>query len=178
MQQAQDPEGRAEMKMVVLLCLLIVVVMASFCAATAEDLPMEAELGKLECVKIVVETLGSEAEGLGLTRDAIRDTTMVALRARTPRLPIIDTCSNTVYVNVNMLEARSGERAMGYFSSVEVHLDRYVMVRDTGGRTVAPVWSSGQLTSGPTHNAESATMLVIEDLLRSFAAEYYKAGNE
>lgn len=138
------------------------------------------DLAELGSVDIVIEELLPETTREGVEPEALRAELLEQVKAKIPRLQIWpgspdDTLSLLVLLNQGA--TTSGRRTGAYYGWVRLALYRRVMVAATGKFTMGILWAHGAIIAGPSGDARSNVNEAIGDLVRRFAAAYYKAGN-
>lgn len=155
--------------------LLIALFPISIASANADK-----ELGKLDCVGIMVEDLSSDAAEAGLSKELLSNALLVAVKSKAPRLGVDSSCSPFVYCRVT-LAILKGEKGsdLGFACYLELVVRREAYIRIIDHSKVVTVWEKGRLLFGPADRAKAkATVLErLDDLVTEFAAAYYKAGN-
>lgn len=138
-----------------------------------------SELGKLTCVRILVEELNAAATSEGITENALEDTLLVGVKTKLPRLRVEPSCSNLLYLNVMFGSTRTvggGEATNRYGGTVLLEVHRKAVILDTADTALVIVWQKGRLRAGSLP-ARAKILSAVDELITSFAAEYYKAGN-
>ena len=142
---------------------------------------VEAKLGNMKCVFIVIENADSDEKSFGLDRDTLSESVLVATRAKLPRLQIKETCSDaTLYLNVTILlgKKRGGGHTGDYSGMVVLTVRRGATILATGQYSAVTVSDWKMVINGLNENVKKHVLEVIEEQVGEFAAAYYKAGNE
>jgi hypothetical protein len=142
------------------------------------------DLTKLSSICIEVEELSHEArQDLGLEKEAIGKYVYVLLKAKVPRLGVIQgyikDCPPqmpALYVVVSLGVGEIGGRKTDYYGEVGAFLTRRA-VWESGNRGLGIAYYHGVMITGPLRAAREAINSALDRLLTDFAAEYYKAGN-
>lgn len=163
-------------------CVVPLVLLVSLVGFEAESQLPKTELRSLTQVRILVEELPHPAQDFGLTRSWLHSQALVLVKRSIPQLLVRDDALPMLYVNINVLPIRTEELGaqLGYTASVEVALQRPATILSDDGfsqltTSMATVWHTDMLITGPRGQLRSQVQDVLEGLLIDFAAEYYKA---
>jgi hypothetical protein len=138
----------------------------------------EENLGKLDCVGIVVEDLPADAGEAGLTQEQLSDALLVALKSKIPRMKVDSSCPAYLYFNVGLiLASNKGGGGIGYTFRADLEVNRSAYIRAIDKSVMLTVWNTGGLFMGPTSKAKATVLEKLNDFATAFAAAYYKAGN-
>ena len=147
---------------------LVVLVCASGSSLIADSArPMVADL---TCISIRPVILGNQ-EKPEISQKWLRETAYVALKAKLPRLQVVDDCSDRLIVGISVV-AENGV----YGGVVRMRLFRRVRyeVNDVEGQAVA--WGAENIFVG-SKLFRSYVAQTLDEQMTSFAADYYRAGN-
>lgn len=142
------------------------------------------DLTKLSSICIDVEELSHEArQELGLEKEAIGNYAYVSLKAKLPRLGVIQAYIKdcplqmpTLYVAVDFGVGKTGGRKTDHYGVVRIFLLRRT-VWESGNRGLGIAYHDGAIATGPLRAARENINVGLDRLLTDFATEYYKAGN-
>lgn len=130
----------------------------------------------LACVKIEVSD-SRKGDTFGPTQSAVENRVLVDIRAKVPRLSIDSGCKNWLRLSIVGFRIQSkGGVETGWAAYVSLALDRVVLVEEHK-YTIASVWMNGGILAGPLDGASGSIHQEVDELVDSFAAEYYKAKN-
>lgn len=143
----------------------------------------DPKLGKLACAELVVEQPGEVAERLGMTVGVLRDNLLVALKMKVRGLRVVGvkeraSCDDWIYLNLNLDTVSRGGAAIGYYGNVMLTVDRRAVLIATGKSGSVVAWNKSQIISGPESGAKTHVLAVVDELVTTLAADYYRAGNQ
>lgn len=128
---------------------------------------------RLKSVEIVVEDMSTDAVKVGLTREDLESTALVALKSKLPKIAVGKTAASFVYINVTLV---CSEYVCA--SNADVSLSRPTTVLDDEntevGFKIANVWHKNTLFLGPRDTMSHKVKEYVDEALTQFAAEWYK----
>jgi len=134
-----------------------------------------ADLEKLSAVGLEVILEGSGMTAEGLTLGELRDQVTVLLRAKLPRLALMELgqirgdAGLGVAVIVQKLPT-----GRGYYGSIEINLFRAASIEATGKFSVPSVWQQFYLLTGEPMGARARIRETLDQALTTFAADWYR----
>jgi hypothetical protein len=145
------------------------------CCATGSGLHAQTTpFRRLKSVEIVVEDMSTDAAKVGLTREDLESTALVALKSKLPKIAIVNTVGSYVYINVTLVCSEYVCAA-----NVDVSLSRPTTVLDDDktevGFQMANVWHENMLFISPRDTMSHRVKEYVDEALTSFAAVWYKA---
>jgi hypothetical protein len=154
-------------------CCSIILFLLALAPSISHAQQPEKKLKDLKRVIIVIENLGNEEKGLGLSTDELNAVAVVALKRDLPSLRIDQDAHAMFYVRVTAVQI-----SCGYAVHVEVSLDRWVAVIGEDGtevtRIVATIWERGRELAGPANGMSSRIYECIREQATKLAADYYQ----
>jgi hypothetical protein len=122
----------------------------------------------------VVEEMSSDAVKLGLTREDLESTALVALKSKLPKISVSKITGSYMYINVTLVCSEYVCAA-----NADVSLSRPTKVLDDDDKTevglaMANVWHKNKLFIGSGDSMSHNVKEYIDDALTQFAAEWYK----
>lgn len=127
----------------------------------------ESEFANLPCVDIGAN-LKEVRDGFGVSEAALREALTTGLRARLPRLLIHSACGDTLRLIV-VLASPSPEL---FYGTADMALLRRAIVVDTGQFVRSEVWRMTYVFYGPPTGAKDQLLVLVNDMLTRFAADY------
>ena len=110
--------------------------------------------------------------------DELKDAVLVALKSKIPGLKVNESCGNAILLAVSGLQVKTaGGAGTGYVMHVELEIQRPASLLN-GEAVPGSVFHASSLNYGPMDKLRGTIFEEIEDLVRTFAAAYYKAGNK
>ncbi len=120
-------------------------------------------------VKFLVESLAPATKELGITREDLRSTALVALRSKLPRLEVSRDAKTYIYVSVVAYPV-----AGGFAAHVSMQLYKYVWKKNLS-LVLEVYWNESSLLAGPRSDASRRVGEEVEKYLTRFAADWDKA---
>lgn len=145
------------------------------CCAVGSELKAESKFQRLKTVDIVVEDLTTDAVKLGLTREDLESTALVALKSKLPKIAVSKAAVSYVYINVTLTCS-----AYVCAANADVSLNRPSTVLEDDKQTkvglaLANVWHENTIFIGPRDTMSHRVKEYLDEALTTFAAEWYKA---
>lgn len=149
--------------------LALVVLCWSVPSGAAQELP------KLVCLKIQPSVSG--AAHPEVTRESLRRTIFVGLKAKLPRLLTPEDCVNDLIVTVHLMDA-STNRLNVWYGILVFEVRRPVTINRTFEILNAKVWSPGYLLFHGSKDTVLEQMTPgLTKFIEKLAEEYYLSGN-
>jgi hypothetical protein len=145
------------------------------CCAIGSELKAGSQFQRLKTVDIVVEDLSTDAVKLGLTREDLESTALVALKSKLPKISVGKVATSYVYINVTLV---CSEYVCAANADVSLNRPSTVLEDDNQtkvGLSLANVWHANMLFIGPRDTMSHRVKEYLDEALTTFAAEWYKA---
>ena len=133
------------------------------------------ELRTLVCLKIQASVSG--AAHPEVTRESLRRTIFVELKAKLPRLLMPEDCANDLIVTVHLMDASTNQ--LNAWNGILVcEVGRPVTINQTGEILNSRVWSPGYLLFHGSKDTVLKQMTpALTEFIEKLAEEYYLSGN-
>lgn len=148
----------------------MLILLPEFADATALGDP--ENLRNLPKVAVVIDLGGPGAASEGLTQEVLRDEVIVLLRAKLPRLSLMEPEVNDILgisVTIGNIDERSG-----YYGGIAINLFRAATIKSTGQVTIVSVWHGIRYFKGPRMSARSSIRESLDEMLTKFASDWYR----